>query len=171
MPAPLSVKGNTLEEQVASLQPPHRTYIAARVRGKKHVEAAELAGISERTGYRWEDQEWFRFAADQERRKFFGDKLGQLQELVPLAVARLGEEIAGVHGDELAHASAIYTLDQVWGKAQANVKTEVKGDAGNGRFAFNRRRNADIGVVTEKQSQDRQAQQEMHHIGQHADDG
>jgi hypothetical protein len=114
------------------LSPRQLTYVAARVRGSSKAEACRQAGCAPDTGAGWEKAPWWTPAADRERRTYFGDKHEQLIPVVNDALARIKDEIAGRHGDDLAHASAVYVLDQAWGKAQSNIKQEVTGESGIG---------------------------------------
>lgn len=114
------------------LSPRQVTYVAARVRGDSKAESCRQAGCAPDTGTAWEKTPWWTEATRRERASYFGDKQAQLIPVVNDALARIKDEIAGRHGDDLAHASAIYVLDQAWGKAQSNIKQEVAGESGIG---------------------------------------
>lgn len=117
-----------LEQALAAMTPAQVTYVAARVRGRTRAKASEMAGVEERSVWRWEKEAWFDEAMDRERTRLLGDKQGMILPRVSAALARLDEELAGQHGDDLAHASAVYVLDQAWGRATQSKIVDNKGD-------------------------------------------
>ena len=119
-------------KMLEQLSPRQWTYIAARVRGDTKNAAAGKAHSTAATTSKWEQAPWWEAAAQKERRLVFGDKQEQLTPIISEALQRIKDEIAGRHGDDLAHASAVYVLDQAWGKAQSNIKQETTGDGAVG---------------------------------------